>query len=177
MTPVRVVRVGEDTWRTYRDVRLAMLADSPRSFGSTLAETSRRSDEDWRAFATTAWLWLAYAGPSASARPSIDGAVGSIGMYPDPELPSGTTYLVGMWVHPEHRGTGVADALVREVVDTAYAEGFDRVLLDVADENGRAVRFYLRLGFTPTGVTGRIPWDESITETQLELRNPLSPPS
>ncbi len=170
MTSVRVVRVGEDSWQTYRDVRLAMLGDSPRSFGSTLAETSRRSDEDWRAFATSAWLWLAYAGEPASASTSIDGTVGSIGMYPNPELPSGTTYLVGMWVHPEHRGSGVADALVRAVVETASAQGFDRIVLEVADENDRAVRFYERQGFTPTGVTGSIPWDETITETQLELR-------
>jgi ribosomal protein S18 acetylase RimI-like enzyme len=170
VSSVRVVRVGEANWQTYRDVRLAMLGDSPRSFGSTLAETSRRSDEDWRAFATSAWLWLAYAAEPVPEDAQLDGAVGSIGMYPDPELPSGSTYLVGMWVRPARRGTGVAEALVRQVVDAAYDQGFDRIVLEVADENARGVAFYARMGFTPTGVTGTIPWDETITETQMERR-------
>ena len=70
MSPIRVVRVDEDNWRDYRAVRLAMLLDTPRAYGSTYAESSRRSDEEWRSFATNAWLWLAYAGepgPVASA--------------------------------------------------------------------------------------------------------------
>ncbi len=167
---LRVVRVDETNWQTYRDVRLTMLRESPRSFGSTLAESSKRSDEDWRAFALRAWLWLAYSGEPGSGDTPLDGAVGSIGMYPAPELPSGSTYLVGMWVHPEHRGTVVAEALVRQVLDAAYDEGFDRVVLEVADENARGVAFYARMGFTPTGVTGTIPWDATITESQMARR-------
>lgn len=173
MSPVRVVRVGEDNWRDYRAVRLAMLQDTPRAYGSTYAESSQRSDEQWRTFATNAWLWLAYAGepgPADRAEVGVGGVVGSVGMYAAPELPPGSTYLVGMWVHPEHRGSGVADALVQAVVDTAYDQGLDRVVLEVADENERARAFYARAGFEPTGATGSLPWDASITESQLARR-------
>ncbi len=171
MTPWRVVRVGEDTWSTYRDVRLAMLRETPRAYGSTYAEAAGRTDAEWRAFALGAWLWLAYAGePADGGDVALGGAVGAVGMYPDPDLPAGSTYLVGMWVHPDHRGRGVADALVDELVRTATGEGFDRLVLDVADENTRAVACYRRLGFRPTGVTGSLPWDVSVSETQLDRR-------
>ena len=47
--------------------------------------------------------------------------------------------------------------------------GFRRVVLDVAHENTRARAFYARLGFTPTGRVGAMPWDESVTEETLAL--------
>ena len=56
---VRVVRVDDSNWRTYRDVRLAMLQDAPRAFWTTYAEAAARSDEEWRAMVGRSHTWLA----------------------------------------------------------------------------------------------------------------------
>ena len=157
-TEVVVTRVAPEEWAAYRDIRLRMLREAPRAYGGTLAESSARTDEDWQSFVENARLWLAWSGEQA---------IGSVGMWANPALPLGSTHLVGMWVDPEARGTGVADALVAAVLLGARAEGHVRVVLDVADENARARAFYERLGFRPTGHTSVLPWDTSITETEL----------
>lgn len=160
MAEVRVEKVQRRDWALYRDVRLAMLLDTPRAFGSTYAETAQRTDEDWEEFVAGAHLWLAYAGEASEP-------VGSVGMYAAPELPAGSVYLVGMWVAPPARRLGVGAALVSTVLDAARGAGFTRAVLEVADENGDASRLYRSMGFVPTGQRGTLPWDASITEGQL----------
>lgn len=52
-------------------------------------------------------------------------------------------------------GSGLADAAHDEVLDHLRGRGHRRGWLRVFDENGRAVRFYLRHGWVPTDVTER----------------------
>ena len=58
-----------------------------------------------------------------------------------------------LYVAPDHRGTGVADALLEGAVDLAREQDLplDRLLLDVDPENERAYDFYSRHGFEPWG--------------------------
>lgn len=58
-----------------------------------------------------------------------------------------------LYVVPDHRGTGVADALLDAAVDLAREQDLplDRLLLDVDPENERAYDFYERHGFEPWG--------------------------
>jgi GNAT superfamily N-acetyltransferase len=62
-----------------------------------------------------------------------------------------------MWAEPEARGSGVATALVESAIDWARSRGFERIVLDVGDHNARAIAFYGRMGFEPTGATGTLP--------------------
>jgi len=55
-------------------------------------------------------------------------------------------------VHPDHRGSGVGTALVREAVARARALGCYRVQLTSNARREDAHRFYERLGFSPTHV-------------------------
>jgi ribosomal protein S18 acetylase RimI-like enzyme len=78
--------------------------------------------------------------------------------------------LFAMWVDPQQRGGGIAEALVEAVVEWARAAGRARVLLDVGDWNVAAIRLYERLGFRATGVTGFLsPGREHVTEHQRAL--------
>ncbi len=63
-----------------------------------------------------------------------------------------------MWVTPERRGTGLAEALARAVIEWARGLGAPRIVLWVVIGNVAAERFYGRIGFAPTGV-------------ELEMRN------
>lgn len=50
-------------------------------------------------------------------------------------------------VDPPHRRTGLASALLDAVVDLARAEGADRLLLEVREDNAGALAFYAARGF------------------------------
>ena len=158
---VRVVRVDDSTWRTYRDVRLAMLQDAPRAFWTTYAEAAARADEEWREMVARSHTWLAMEG---------DRPLGSVASFRLPDQPEDECVLVGMWVDPAARGRGVGERLVRTVLDSAAAKGLSRVLLEVAHENAPARALYERMGFRATGVTGAMPHDPTITELEMELR-------
>jgi len=64
--------------------------------------------------------------------------------------------IMGVFVRPEHRGggdSGVAARMVRESCDWANTEfGAAWAVLDVRDDNPRALAFYRKLGFTDSGI-------------------------
>ena len=158
---LRIALLTEDAWRTYRDVRLAALIDSPRAFWATYADAASRTDEQWRVRATTGGpTWLAFEGE----RP-----VGTVGLWHTDDQPRDEVYLVGMWVATVARGSDTARRLVDTAVAHAAASGHRRVVLDVAHENRRAWNFYLRMGFRPTGQVETMPWDASVTEETMVL--------
>jgi len=137
MTQLELVRLAPTAWREYRVIRLAALAEAPFAFGSTLAEERRLRAADWRArLARRAQFVVRCRGE----------AVGTVGGVVDDGAE-----LVSLWVHPAWRGRGVADVLVRAVLDWARAEGYREVRLWVAADNAPAERLYGRLGFVRTG--------------------------
>jgi GNAT superfamily N-acetyltransferase len=60
--------------------------------------------------------------------------------------------LESVHVHPDHRGTGVGAALLREAIGRARALGCYRVQLSSNTGRPDAHRFYERLGFVPSHV-------------------------
>jgi GNAT superfamily N-acetyltransferase len=73
-----------------------------------------------------------------------------------PWLPEGTfgpraRQLSQLYVTREHRGDGVAQALMDWTIDTARSEGADELLLTVWEHNPRAMRFYEKRGFVHVG--------------------------
>ena len=132
---MEVRRAGPGDEDVVRALRLAALGDAPREFGSTLERELARSPEDWARFVTTGALFLL----------ERDGvAVGLAGGLPQEH----GLELVSMWVAPDARGSGGADALVQAVLDWA---GDAAVTLYVVDGNDPARRLYERHGFVPTG--------------------------
>jgi len=124
-----------------RTVRLQALADSPRAFSSTYEREAARTLEDWR-------RWLA---PSATFILEADGEpCGLAAGVPDQNAAS-VIELTAMWVRPEARGKGAADALVSSVKSWAAEMGASSVRLIVNEDNTSARRCYERCGFRPTG--------------------------
>ncbi|QGN58344.1 N-acetyltransferase [Nostocoides sp. HKS02] len=154
-----VCRLEPPLWRVYRGVRLAMLLDEPQAFGSTFAREVQLSDDEWRARAAGAPTWLAH---------DAELPVGAVTLFRYPEQAADEACLVAMWVAAHARGRGVADALVGALLEHARSVGLRRVTLDVAHANGRAIGFYERMGFTPTGREGALAHDPAVTELELE---------
>ena len=69
---------------------------------------------------------------------------GSIIRRPRP----GSIYIANLGVRADKRGRGVGSALIEYETARARAAGFEKMTLDVADNNPRAEALYRRLGFT-----------------------------
>lgn len=54
-----------------------------------------------------------------------------------------------MYVAPDHRGTGVASAILRHLEVEARSRGWGRLVLETGEEQPDAMRFYEREGYTP----------------------------
>jgi len=156
MDEVRLL--AADDWAELREARLAALAEAPYAFSSTLAREQGFSEQTWRERAGSGRTFAAWDGGAI---------VGLATGLPE----DGQWHLVGMWVSPKVRGTGIADRLVVAVCELARQSGFTAVMLWVTEMNGRARAFYRRLGFAPTGGRQLVRPDEpDHWEEELSLR-------
>jgi len=162
---MQLERLTVKEWQRLKAVRFRALADAPDAFGSTLEETERYEESDWRQ----------QLGSLATYVVVVEGMdAGMVRGTADPASPE-DAYLVSMWIAPEARGRGAGEALIQAIVDWARNAGHSRLLLDVADANQPAIRLYERMGFMSTGETGSLPPPrEHITEHQraFDLRMP-----
>jgi ribosomal protein S18 acetylase RimI-like enzyme len=129
MSDVR--RLGPDDWETFRDIRLASLADSPDAFGSSLEREQAFIEEDWR---------RRLGGPVYVVDDPDPVSVG--GIFDN----DGIGQIWGMWTDPAHRGRGHA----RRILD-AVTPHLPQVQLHVNITNGGARLVYERYGFVGTG--------------------------
>jgi ribosomal protein S18 acetylase RimI-like enzyme len=75
-------------------------------------------------------------------------------------------HLMAMWVHPDLRGRGAAQALVSSVKSWAGEVGATKVRLSVVESNGRARRCYEGAGFRATGGQGVV---EKTGDVEIEM--------
>jgi len=147
-------------WMLLKQVRLAALQDSPTAFGVSYQAAAHYSDQQWqdRASSTGTQFWLAF----KDQQP-----VGMIGA-----AVSGTNRynLIGMWVAPEARGSGVAAKLVDAVKSCGRDKGHKCVYLDVAPQNARAAHFYLKQGFAFIDE-----WEPLASHPHIKLQTMLCP--
>ena len=71
-------------------------------------------------------------------------------------------------VDPDHRRGGVASLLLGEVVRLARADGADRLLLEVREDNAGALAFYVAAGFAEIARRPRY-YRDGATAVVLEL--------
>lgn len=157
MSELSVRRIGPDDWKTWREVRLAALVDSPTVFPGELPRARDYDEDAWRNQVDPSYgVWvLALAGSEP---------IGQIGAW----LPFGTNpTLVQTWVRPAWRGRQVGDALVTEVLAWAGEQRYHRVDLWVLETNLPARGLYQRHGFTPTGEYVPYPDGPSLREERM----------
>lgn len=161
---IRRVEAGD--WRRVKELRLQAVSDPDAAiaFLSSYTETAAEDDDFWRARTENAAT-----GAGAAQFVAIDGDTwigtltvlrrrsGSVDHH-GRVLAEDRGDVVGVYVRPDHRGSGTIDALFDAAA--AWSAGFgDRALtLDVHTDNARAQRAYERCGFHPSGLrfTGSI---------------------
>lgn len=154
-------------WATWRELRLAALAEAPYAFGSTLADWTgaRDREERWR------------------ARLEIPGSRNLLAVLDDrpagmasglPAEDGESAELISMWVSPLARGRGVADLLIETVEQWAADRRAKTLRLSVRAGNGWAIALYERHGFARTDEPGELQPDgvtrELVMAKGLETR-------
>lgn len=89
------------------------------------------------------------------------------------------TVETSAYVHPAHRGKGVAGALYRRLFEILIAKGYCNAYAGIALPNDASIALHKSLGFAPVGVFHRGGWKfgkwHDIAWWELRLRD--NPPS
>lgn len=149
-------------WRSLRALRLEALKDSPLAYGSTYDREAQRDDREWRERAA--------AGSAGDEEVAFAAIAGDrwIGMARG-RLEAPIAYLLAVYVTPQWRQRGIGRAVSLAVVSWARERSASAVVLSVSDWNAGARRVYESIGFAPTGVTKSLPWNPSVTESEMRL--------
>ncbi|MFI6007922.1 GNAT family N-acetyltransferase [Streptomyces sp. NPDC051243] len=173
----KIRSIRADEWRAAKELRLAALRDpvAPIAFLTTYEEAVARPDSFWQEQAAGACEGAEGAQQIIAEGP--DGVwVGTLTVLVEEP---GTTdwagfpverkqgHVVAVFVRPEERGNGLTEVMFDAALEWSWARGAERVRLIVHEENGRAQRFYRKVGFVPTGVT--VPLGEGAGESELEF--------
>ena len=137
---------------TFHAFRLEGLRLCPQAFGATLEEESRFTEAEVEA--------QFFGGPDDFVLGAFkDGGelVGVVGLQRQARLKRRhSAHVWGLFVAPGTRRTGVARALLDELIDRALTiEGLDQLDLGVVVGCDAARRLYLACGFNPYGVEPR----------------------
>lgn len=156
---VRRVRAAE--WREIRDLRIDAVGDPAASiaFLSTADQERAHDEEFWRGRAAGASL------SDEAAQFIADDEGRWVGTVTVLLRAAGTADhfgravaqaradLVGVYVAPSQRGSGLLGRLVDAAAAWAADRGAEQLTLDVHVDNHRAQGAYRKLGFVPTGDT------------------------
>lgn len=147
---VALRELGPEDATAYRELRLRGLREHPEAFGSSFEEESAMSLE------TVAERLDCARSPSQKV---VLGAfigsvlVGTIGCLREPRLKTRhRAMIVGMYVAPEARKSGVASALLDRATSIARTwDGVEWLTLCVVESAEPARRLYRSAGFEPFG--------------------------
>ncbi|MGW1768612.1 GNAT family N-acetyltransferase [Streptomyces sp. NPDC002073] len=179
---IRAIR--PDEWEKVRDLRITSLKDpaAPVAFLETVEQAEAREDTFWQDRAAgsshggAARQFVAEA-PDGSWSGSVVMLVEQAGAadFFEGEIAMDQGHLVGVYVRPEYRGTGLTEALFDTALDWAWSlesPALERVRLFVHEDNGRAQAFYRRAGFTFTGTVVPMPEGDGAMELELAIPRP-----
>src|SRR5271156_3199793 len=127
----------------YRDIRLEGLRLSPEAFGSTFERENAQTPE-----------WFAQRLGNSDMFGAFDGGeiVGTAGLlFGAGRKEEHKGRLVGMYVRPNSRKSGVGRRLVEAILEFARPR-IEIVQLAVVSENHKAIRLYASLGFVEFGL-------------------------
>lgn len=138
-------QLGVEDLAELRALRLEALDQHPDCFCADPDLVKALTDEQWtQALQIGTWFGVRQ-----------DGALVAIAAFTRPQSKkiAHTGELSAMYVRTEARGSGIADTLVRKIIERAVSE-VDQIKLTVNADNARAVKLYERHGFR---IVGRVP--------------------
>lgn len=139
----------------YRALRLMMLVESPQAFVTDAQTFGRQSLDDVAQqlrlnHANSDFMFL-----GAFVESRLAGVQGLI-RHAKTKVRHRAD-LIGVFVHPDYRGRGIAGALLDALIDHAQSmQGMEQILLGVTTTQDRAIALYESRGFISFGVEPRM---------------------
>jgi ribosomal protein S18 acetylase RimI-like enzyme len=152
-----IIRAEPSDWGAVRDIRLRSLGEEPDAYASDYLTEARFEPDVWKQRLATASSQLAF-----------DDDHALVGIATSLDTGDGDTYVVGMYVAPEARGSGCAHQFLDAITGPAVGRQAKRLVLEVAESNVRAIRFYRSDGFVTTGRRRSLGPDPRIIEIEYE---------
>lgn len=174
-------RVRAEEWAKARDLRLEALQDplAPIAFYESYEQARERPDAFWRERTRSAAEGVDVVQFVAEAPGGRwDGTASVLVEHRGSArigkpAPVEQTHVVAVFVRPEARGSGLAEALFRAALEWSWAldsPPVERVRLLFHGDNARAAALYRKVGFVPSGESAPVPDDEMALE--YEIRRP-----
>ncbi|MGW7455744.1 GNAT family N-acetyltransferase [Streptomyces sp. NPDC054787] len=176
--------VRGDEWEQVKALRITALGDpaAPVAFLETVEQAEARPDAFWQERALgashgrSARQFVAV-GPDGQWDGTVSVLVeeGGTTDFFDQDVERTQGHLVGVFVRPEQRGTGLTEALFGAALEWAWSleePVLERVRLMVHEENARAAAFYRRYGFVPSGSVVAMPGDPTAKELEYVFPRP-----
>jgi len=137
-----VRRLGSEDVSAYRALRLEGLELEPTAFASSLEDEMAQPDVEWQGRLARNATFGVFDGDTLAGMATY--------YVENGRKLSHRGHLVGVYLRAEARGTGAANLLLAELIASARERvGFLYLIVNAA--NGRARRFYERLGFVEFG--------------------------
>lgn len=137
-----IVTLPESSWEDYRNIRLEALQKEPAAYTSTYQENADKPPQYWMdrlqeaSEQKTQWLYF------AQYNNSIIGMAGAFTL-------EGIIHVIAVYVQEEHRGKGIAYALMSTLLDSIQtSQPTATIEVEVNADQVPAHKLYLKLGFT-----------------------------
>ncbi|MEW2413239.1 GNAT family N-acetyltransferase [Streptomyces sp. NPDC046866] len=181
---IRPVRAEE--WQKVKEFRLDALRDpvAPMAFLETLEQASAQPDSFWQERARRAAEGVQvkqFVAEDAGGRWD-----GSVSVFVEAQgdadffgrvIPENQGHVVGVFVRPGQRGSGLTDALFEAALQWMWSleePVLSRARLFVHEGNERAGGFYRRFGFRASGLVVPKPGDASAKELEYLYPRPAA---
>jgi ribosomal protein S18 acetylase RimI-like enzyme len=161
---ISIRRLAPPDVAAYRDLRLQGLRDHPHAFGADADEEAAWPDNHWQDRLERRGTFGAFRGAVL---------IGTAALSVDPGRKHGHRgSLVGMYVSPSGRGTGVGRSLVEAVLALARGK-VETVELSVAIANAPAIALYLACGFRPYAIDADAIRVDGVPVDDILMRRPV----
>ncbi|MGI9395076.1 MAG: GNAT family N-acetyltransferase [Boseongicola sp.] len=138
-----VRRLGQEDLEVFRYLRLTSLKTDPDNYASDYDVWAAYSDRKWLSYLEGEQVFGAFVD---------DAPAGLIGLIPNVKSRlAHRTEIAMVYVTTEFRGTGVANAMLKHVIQISRTAGLLQIELSVNATNDRAVDLYVRHGFKAYG--------------------------
>jgi RimJ/RimL family protein N-acetyltransferase len=148
--PITIRPTREDDTTAFRELRLEALRAHPEAFGADYEESLTRPIERWRQNVRDGAgteLGITYVAEAGGA------LIGMTGIYRGSGAKMRHRATIwGVYVRPDWRGAGIADALIGACVGWASGQQLRLATLSVVTTNAAAIRRYVRCGFSVYGM-------------------------
>lgn len=139
-------QLHQGDWRIFHKIRIEMLRDAPRCFGSPYSEWVEKPRDDIMTWLTSVNLWAVV---------EKGAVVATAGWHPlKGRVLSHRGHVIAVYTAPHARGRGLSRHLLEVIAEQAKTAGIVQLELDVGAENAAAIAVYEAAGYR---VTGTIP--------------------